>query len=305
MENRALSAQALKIRRKNNLAFFLYLLPVLVLYGVFKYWPIAYSLFLSFFKWNFVGKMKWIGLDNYLGMFGRESFVHALINTGYYILGLFPFFVILPLVLAVMVLAVRNSRVQNVNKVLLFMPNILAFSIICMVWMWIFNPGFGLLNNLLKLVGHQGYSWLSDERTALFSVILVSGWKHIGANMILFIAGLLTISKDYTEAATIDGANGWQTFWHIKWPLLAPTSVYLLTTSVIFAAERAFTPINILTKGGPSETTTNLSHIIYRFGFEYFNIGLTSATAIFTAVLFFILMFVMMKMTGGYGYYEN
>ena len=300
-----LSAQARRIRRKNNLGFFLYMTPVFVLYLVFKYWPILYSFALSFYKWNFVGKMRWIGMDNYLGMFGRSSFMFALKNTGWYILGLFPFFVIIPLILAVTVMSIRNARIQNTYKAFLFVPNILAFSIICMVWMWIFNPGFGLLNNVFRLFGHTGYSWLSDERTALFSVILVSGWKHIGANMILFIAGLLTISQDYTEAATIDGANGWQTFWFIKWPLLAPTTVYLLTTSVIFAAERAFTPINILTGGGPSETTTNLSHIIYRFGFEYFNIGLTSATAIFTAIFFFIIMYVMMKVTGGYGYYEN
>lgn len=292
-------------RARRQTGFIFYILPSVIFYGLFKYWPIVYSFILSFFKWNFVSQMKWVGLSNYVGMFQRESFLHALENTGYYIVGLFPFFIIIPLLLAIMVLGVKHKRVQTVYKVFYFMPNILAFSIICMVWMWMFNPGFGVLNNILGLFGHPGFNWLSDKRTALISIIMVSGWKHIGANMILFMAGLMAISEDYVEAATIDGATTWQIFWKIKWPLLSPTTIYLVITSIIFAAERAFTPINILTKGGPSEATTNLSHIIYLFGFEYFNIGLTSATAIFTAIFFFIITFILMKTVGGYGYYEN
>ncbi|MEF9973983.1 MAG: sugar ABC transporter permease [Clostridia bacterium] len=294
-----------RLKPKDKLSFCLYLLPSVALYAVFKYWPIIYSFFLSFYKWNFVGKMKWVGLQNYVNMFDRAAFQMAVGNTGLYILGMFPFFVVLPLLMALMVMGVRNKKLQTLNKVCFFLPYILAFSIICLVWMWMFNPGFGLLNNLLKLFGLEGYSWLSDTRTAMFSVILVSGWKQMGANMILFIAGLLCVSEEYVEAAKIDGANKWQLFWRIKWPLLAPTTAYMVLTSVIFAAERAFTPINILTRGGPSDTTTNLSHLIYQFGFQYFNIGMSSAIAIFTALAFFIVTLVMMKVSGGYQYDEK
>ena len=127
----------------------------------------------------------------------------------------------------------------------------------------------------------------------------------MGSHLVLFYAGLLSISREYIEAATIDGATGWQVFWRIKWPLLSPTTIYIIITSVIFAAERAFIPINILTKGGPANTSTNLSFIIYRFGFEYLNIGLASAAAIFTSVFFLIITRIMMKTLGGYTYYEN
>jgi ABC-type sugar transport systems, permease components len=113
------------------------------------------------------------------------------------------------------------------------------------------------------------------------------------------------ISREYVEAAIVDGASAWQIFWKIKWPLLSPTTIYIVITSVIFAAERAFTPINILTQGGPANSSTNLSFVIYRFGFEYFNIGLASASAIFTALLFLIITRIMMKTLGGYSYYEN
>jgi ABC-type sugar transport system permease subunit len=290
---------------KTSAVFFFYVLPALILYFLFKIWPIAYSFVLSFFDWNFVKNMKWVGLRNYAGIFFREEFQVALKNTLFYIFGLLPFFLVFPLIFGVMLSEIKSRRVENLYKALLFMPAILALSIICFVWMWIFNPSFGLLNNIFKYFSHSGYAWLSDTNTALFSLILISGWKFMGSHLILFYAGLLGISREYIEAATIDGATGWQTFWRIKWPLLSPTTIYLIIISVIFAAERAFIPINILTKGGPANTSTNLSFVIYRFGFEYFNIGLASAAAIFTSIFFLIITMIMMKTLGGYSYYEN
>ncbi len=283
----------------------LYALPAALFFIVFKYWPLIYSFILSFKKWNFVGKMRSVGWSNFTAMFGKDIFSAALVNTLLYIIGLLPFFIIIPLFLAVLVLNVKPEKLQNAYRTLFFIPTVLAFSIICLVWMWIFNPSFGLLNNFFRLFGSSGYSWLSDQRTAMISIISISGWKFMGSNMILFIAGLLTVPKDYIEAAKIDGANSWQIFWKIKWPLISSTTIYLVMTSVIFAAERAFTPINILTKGGPGNATTNLSHVIYLFGFQYFNIGLASATAIFTSVFFLIITIFMMKSMGGFSYYEN
>jgi ABC-type sugar transport system permease subunit len=290
---------------KTTGAFLLYTMPALVFYFLFKIWPIFYSVILSFFDWNFIKNMKWVGLRNYAGMFFRDEFRAALRNTFYYIFGLLPFFLVLPLLFGVMLSEIKSRRVENVYKTLFFVPAILAFSIICLVWMWIFNPSFGLLNNIFRIFGQSGFSWISDTKTALFSVILVSGWKFLGAHLILFYAGLMGISKEYVEAAIVDGATAWQVFWKIKWPLLSPTTIYIIITSVIFAAERAFIPINILTQGGPANMTTNLSYVIYRFSFEYFNIGTASASAIFTTIFFFIITRIMMKTLGGYTYYEN
>ena len=249
--------------------------------------------------------MKWTGLNNFVEMLGREAFQKATVNTFLYMLGLFPFFMVFPLIFALILSKVRNKGMQNFYKALLFLPSILAFSIICLVWMWMFNPQFGVMNNILQKLGKSGYAWLSDKRTAMLSIILVSGWKHIGTNMILFIAGLLCINKEYLEAAIIEGANSWQVFWKIKWPLLWPTTIYILITSIIFASERAFTPINILTAGGPSDATTNLSHIIYVFAFQYFNIGLASTTAIFTSIFFLIITASLIKIAGGLWHYDD
>ncbi|MDO5022095.1 MAG: sugar ABC transporter permease [Eubacteriales bacterium] len=291
--------------KKQYIGLSLYVLPAMVFFLVFKYWPLIYSFILSFKSWNFIGKMKSVGWSNFTNMLGKEIFSNALLNTLLYIVGLLPFFIIIPLLLALLLLNVKPKKLQNTYRTLFFIPTVLAFSIICLVWMWIFNPSFGLLNNFFKLFGSKGYAWLSDQRTAMLSIIAISGWKFMGSNMILFIAGLLTVPKDYIEAAKIDGASSWQIFWNVKWPLISSTTIYLVMTSVIFAAERAFTPINVLTNGGPGNATTNLSHAIYLFGFKYFNIGLASATAIFTSVFFLIITIFMMKSVGGFSYYEN
>jgi ABC-type sugar transport system permease subunit len=292
-------------RKRQWPGFMLYVLPALAFFGVFKYWPMVYSTILSFAKWNFVSKLKWVGWSNYASMFDKAMFVQGIVNTFSYILALLPFFIVIPLVLALMLLNVRNRQAQGLYKALYFMPTILAFSIICIVWIWMYNPSYGVLNNILGKIGLTQYAWVSDPQTAFFSIVLVCGWKYMGQNMILFLAGLLNISQDCIEASTIDGANGWQCFWHIKFPLLGPTTVYMLLTSVIFAAERAFTAINLLTQGGPSYTTTNLSYVIYEFGFKYYNIGIASAIAVFTSVIFLIITVVMMRTMGGFGNHES
>jgi len=291
--------------RKEQIAFFLYVLPAMVVFILFKYWPIVFSAVLSFFKWDFVGSMKWVGLKNFVAMFTRESFQLAARNTLFYILGLFPFFVIFPLLFAVALTNLRGRFAQSFYKALIFIPTILAFSIVCLVWMWMFNPNFGLLNNFSLILGGRRIAWLAERNTALLSIVLVTGWKVIGSNFILYVAGLVMIPRDYIEAAIIDGASRWKTFWNIKWPLLGPTTIYIMVTAINYASEKAFTPINILTKGGPADVSTNLSHIIYVYGFTFFNIGLASATAIFTSLFFFIITKAMMTAAGGFGYYEN
>lgn len=302
MADLLITAQRKQLVRKQNLSFFLYVLPALVFFGLYKYWPMLYSMVLSLVKWNFVTEIKWMGLGNYLSMFDKVMFLKGVGNTFLYILALLPFFLVIPLIMAVTLLNVRTKRAQSFYKALYFMPTILAFSIICIVWLWMYNPTYGVLNNVLRLFGLEGWAWVSDPSTAFFAIVLVCGWKFMGQNMILFMAGLMNISQDCIEASTIDGANGWQCFWRIKFPLLAPTTVYLLLTSVIFAAERAFTAINLLTQGGPSYATTNLSYVIYEFAFKYYNIGMASAIAVFTSLIFLVITVVMFRLMGGFGY---
>lgn len=286
-------------------AFWLWMLPVITVYGLFKYWPMVYSLVLSFAKWNFVSELSWVGFGNYANMFSKTMFIKSLSNTLRYIAWLFPFFVVIPLAFSVMLLNVKNKSAQNTYRALFFIPNILALSIVCMVWLWIFSTSYGLLNNFLERFGMAPVKWLTNKETAFYSIIAVCGWKYMGMNMLLFLAGMMNISQDCIEASEIDGANGWQCFWRIKMPLLAPTTVYIVITSVIFAAERAFTAISVMTSGGPSYTTTNLSYVIYEFAFKYYNIGTASAIAFFTSVFFLLITILMMRTMGGFNYHEE
>jgi ABC-type sugar transport system permease subunit len=257
---------------------------------IFKYWPMVFSFVLSLLKWNFISPVReFVGLDNFVGLFQRDTFMIALKNTPIYTAALLPLYIALPLVLAVVLAAVASERLRSTYKAVIFSPTVLSFAITCMVWLWIFNPIDGVLNKILALFGLAPVSWLSDARYALWAIVLVSGWKAFGYNLVLFFAALASIPNDYIEAAQIDGAPSWQLFWKIKWPLLSPTMFFALITTVIYAAERAFIPINILTKGGPYESTTNLSYAIYLFGFNFFDAGLASAAATITFVLFIII----------------
>lgn len=305
MKNKNLSKELQMRNRRNNFSFFLYVLPALVVFILFKWWPIIFSFFLSFEKWNFVSEKSFIGLKNYVRLFTHQNFQKAFVNTFVYIAELFPFFVVFPLLFAVLLTNVVNSRLQSFYRAMLFVPTVLAFSIVCLVWMWMYNPNFGVLNNILSLLGFEKVNWLTNPKTAIPSIVLVTGWKILGSNLILYAAGLTMINKEYIEAATIDGASQWKIFWKIKWPLLAPTTIYNIITAINYSTDKAFVPINILTQGGPDEATTNLAHMIYVFGFNFFNIGLASAAAIFTSVLFLIITGILMKSAGGLGYYEN
>ncbi|MDO4548644.1 MAG: sugar ABC transporter permease [Clostridia bacterium] len=296
------------LRRRNerakNLGLALYFIPALIFYAVFKYFPIIYSSVLSFAKWNFVRDISWIGVKNYVDMFSRTMFVTGLGNTFRYIVAFLPFFIVLPLLLAVLLLYVKNRVAQSAFKSLLFIPTVLALSICCMVWLWIYSPSFGFLNRLLTSFGFSSISWLSDKSFAFGAVIVVCAWKYMGQNLILFMAGLLNVPEECVEAAHIDGANEWQCFWRVRFPLIMPTVVYMFITSVIFAADRAFTAIHILTTGGPSYTTTNLAYVIYEFAFKSYNIGMASAIAVFTSALYLIITVIMMKTLGGFEYHE-
>ena len=292
--------------RMSRVEPYLYLAPAFLLLLIFKYWPMMFSVILSVLKWNLVSQDKaFVGLTNYAGLLNRELFVISLKNTAVYTLALVPLYLVLPLFLAVILYGVASEWLQSAYKAVIFSPTVLSFAITCMVWLWMFNPIHGILNRVLMGVGLQGVSWLSDSKVALWAIVLVSGWKAFGYNLVLFFAGLASIPKEYSEAAQIDGASPWQLFWKIKWPLLSPTTFFALVTTIIYAAERAFIPINILTKGGPYNATTNLSYAIYVFGFNFFDAGLASAAATLTFAIFAIVTAVQVRYLQRFVHYET
>jgi multiple sugar transport system permease protein/sn-glycerol 3-phosphate transport system permease protein len=260
---------------------YLLIAPLLFLIAVFIYWPLIYSTYLSFFDWNFVRPDKtFVGWDNYTRLLDDPRFARALNGTWIYFVALIPIQVFLPLGLAMMLWPIRRSKMQSSYRIMLFSATVIAWSVGAVMWLWIFNPLQGLLNKLLAEFGVERINWLSDRDTAIWTVIIVATWKSLGFHLILYLAALEGVPHDYVEAAALDGASNWQIMRTIRFPLITPTFFFVLVTTVISVNEDVFGAINVLTGGGPFESTTNIIYYLYEQGFKYFQIGAASAVSV-------------------------
>lgn len=260
---------------------FLFVAPVIAIVGVFTYWPLLYSIWLSFFDWNFVSPVKeFVGFANFARLVDDPRFHRALWGTLVYILALVPAQVLLPLGLALLLWPIRRSRAQAVYRVTLFSPTVISFSVAALLWLWIFNPLQGILNKVIFEFGFAKVSWLSNPNTAIWCVIVVSIWKTIGFNLLLYLAALEAVPNDYIEAASLDGASGWQMFRLIRFPLITPTFFFVLVTTIISVNDEVFGAINVMTDGGPFDKSSNIVYYLYEQGFRIFQIGSASAVSL-------------------------
>ena len=260
---------------------YLFLLPVVALMLIFIYWPLVYSVYLSFFDWNFVSPDKtWVGLDNYTRLLDNARFLQSVRQTGIYILALVPLQVFLPLGLALLLWPIRKARTQSAYRIMLFSPTVVAYSVGALLWLWIFNPLIGVLNQVIVYLGGERVNWLANPRTAIWCVIIVAAWKSLGFNLLLYLAALEAVPVDYIEAAQVDGASGWQIIRSIRWPLITPTFFFVLVTTVIAVNDEVFGAINVLTDGGPFNKTSNIVYYLYLQGFRFFQIGTASAVSL-------------------------
>ena len=283
---------------------YLLIAPLLILVGVFIYWPLVYSTYLSFFDWNFVRPDKdFVGWDNYTQLWGDPRFMRALNGTWIYFVTLIPIQVFLPLGLAMLLWPIRRSPGQHAYRVVLFSPTVVAWSVGAVMWLWIFNPLQGLLNKVLAEFGVERINWLSDRDTAIWTVIVVATWKTLGFNLLLYLAALEAVPHDYVEAASLDGAGKWQIMKTIRFPLITPTFFFVLVTTVISVNDDVFGAINVLTEGGPFESTTNIVYYLYEQGFRYFQIGDASAVSIIIFVATVMLTWVQFRFIEGRVHY--
>lgn len=254
----------------------IFILPALLGLFVFRLGPIFFSLFMSFTHWDIFSPPEWVGFSNYAEMFSDPTFWTMLKNTfifsGIYV----PSVMVIGLVLAVLV----NQKLHGVNtfRAIFFSPVVTSAVAIGLVWGWLLSPKYGLLNNLLQLLGVTGPSWLGDPKWALTSIAFVMTWKMAGYYMILFLAGLQDIPTVLYEASKIDGATPKQIFWHITLPLLSPTTFFVLIIAIIDSF-RNFQIIYTMTRGGPGVSSTTLVYSIYQNAFVFYRMGYASAIA--------------------------
>ena len=260
--------------------------PLLLLIALFIYWPLIYQTYLSFFDWNFVRPdMDFVGLDNYTRLTEDPRFQRSLRGTVIYFVTLVPLQVFLPLGIALLLWPIRKSRAQSSYRVFLFSPTVIAYSVGAVMWMWIFNSHYGVLNKVLNVFGIENISWLGDRDYAIWSIIVVATWKTLGFHLLLYMAALEAVPNDVVEAAQLDGASNWEIMRSIRFPLISPTFFFVLVTTVISVNDDVFGAINVLTEGGPFESTTNIIYYLYQQGFEYFQIGSAAALSVIIFVV--------------------
>lgn len=263
-------------------AAWIFVFPALLGMLIFIIIPIFFSFGLSFAKWDLLNPIQFVGLDNYKEIFTELLFGKILLNTVVFALATSFFGVIIPLILA----AIMNSKIRGADffKTAYFLPFITPMIVIGIVWEWIFDPNIGLLNKVLQV----HINWLYDPHWAMPALIIVSVWKLIGYNMIIFLSGFSGISNSMFEAAKIDGANPVETFFYVTIPLLSPTLFFVVIITAV-SSFQVFDLIYLMTQGGPLDSTNVLVYAIYKNAFEYFNAGKASAIAYVLFVIILVL----------------
>lgn len=277
-----------KISNSESSAAWIFIFPAMVGILLFIIIPIVFSFGLSFAKWDLLNPVEFVGLENYREILSEPLFGKILLNTFVFALATSVFGVIIPLILSV----ILNNKIRGSEffKTAYFLPFITPMIVIGIVWEWIFDPNIGLLNKVLQL----HINWLYDPHWAMPALIIVSVWKLIGYNMIIFLSALSGVSNSMFEAAKIDGANPVETFVYVTIPLLSPTIFFVVIITAV-SSFQIFDLIYLMTQGGPLDSTNVLVYAIYKNAFEYFNAGKASAIAYVLFVIILVLTLLQWK----------
>lgn len=273
------------IARRQSLWGFLFISPNLILFIIFFLIPIFATVFFSFAKWDLVNPAKYIGIGNYKELLRDREFYKVFINTLYFTIISTPLNVILPLFLAMAL----NQKIKGIAiyRTAYFLPVVSSMVAVSLVWLWLFNRDYGLINAFLKLIGFSKQGWLNDVRLAMPSVVIVTVWKGLGFYMTIFLAALQDVPDTLIEAAKIDGANWFQRFFHITIPMISPAIFFVVIMSTIWGFQ-TFDQIYMITEGGPLGSTTVLVYELYKQGFEFLRMGKASAIAIFLLAIILV-----------------
>jgi ABC-type sugar transport system permease subunit len=272
-----------RLRLKHVIPY-LFVLPNLVIFGVFLFGPALYSFWISLTNWDGLGVPQFVGLANYQRLLTEPIFLAALRNSVFYTIGTMAPMMVLALGLALMLNSPLRGRIFF--RTVIYIPVVISWVAGALVWQLIFLHPNGFMNAFLGLFGIPAQVWTNNPNLVLPAIIWMSIWKGLGFYMVIFLAGLQTIPPTMYEAAAIDGASKWNQFWNITLPLLRPTTLFVLVIGIIGSFE-VFIPIFLLTGGGPGYSSMVMVMAIYRFGFETYETGYASAIAV---VLFLIVL---------------
>ncbi|MFC0219412.1 carbohydrate ABC transporter permease [Pseudochelatococcus lubricantis] len=269
-----------------RLAPYFFVGPAVLSVAVFLYGPLIASAVLSVLDWNLLSSdVSFVGTRNYAVMFSSVDFRLSAWNTLLYCAILIPAQIVLPLLLAVMIHAVRRSPLQGFYRGSLFLPTIVAYSVAGVAWSWMLNPVNGLFNELFGYFGFPKSRWHTDPDLALLCVCLVTFWKTFGLNMLLWLAALANIPPELREASQLDGAGPGRHFFTISLPLMTPTAFFISVTTLFHVLDDIVGVIDVLTHGGPAGRSSSLLYFLWQQGLQFFQFGQASAVAVIIIVV--------------------
>jgi len=279
----------MKQKQKTALIAYIFILPQIIGILCFILGPMVISLVISFSRWNLVDPPQWVGFENFRMQFHDPLFWKVVLNTVYYSSVSVPLGIVISLGLAL----VLNKKIKGVTwyRSIYFAPVVTPMVAVALVWSWLYNPDFGAINTVLNYVGIRGPKWLADTTWAMPSIIIMSIWKSVGFNMVIFLAGLQNIPEQLYEAANLDGANRWHKFRDVTLPMLSPTVFFIMIISVM-SSFQVFSQIYIMTGGGPANSTNVIVLHIYNLAFRYWKMGEGSVVGwvLFAIILLFTLI---------------
>jgi len=290
-----------RMARREALECYLFISLAMIGFLVFQVIPIVTSAYLSLTDSKLIGTPHWIGLRNYVQMGQDPLFWQSLKVTTLYAVVAVPLGLATSLLLAMLM----NQKIRGVTifRTVYYLPAVISGVAVALLWRWIFNPEFGILNVLLDYLGIKGPNWLLDANWALPSLMLMSLWG-IGGGIIIYLAGLQGIPTELYEAVEIDGGSGWAKFWHITIPMISPVIFFNLVTGVIWTFQE-FTRVYVMTGGGPSNSTLFFGLYLYRNAFRYFEMGYASALAWVLLLVILTLTIILFKTARWWVYYES
>ncbi len=255
----------------------LFALPAFLFFGYFYVYPLSQTFYVSLFRWGLLDTPSFIGLENYTRLFADREFLNSIVVTFFYAFG-----TVIPIWAIALGLALVFNQAFRFRQGYLttyYVPAVISLTVWSLIWLFLYDPSYGLFTAFLRLIGLGGLRMLDTPGMALPAMVILSVWKGTPVYMIIFLAGLRAIPTDYYEAAKVDGASSWQRFLYITLPMLRPVMLYVIVISVI-EAFKVFTPMYLITRGGPGSDTRVLPMFIFQNGFQFLKMGYASAASV-------------------------
>lgn len=295
-----------KIENKKtvNIAI-LFILPTLLFFCIFMFYPLLRTIYLSFFDWNLISpKKKFVGLDNYINLFRDPITFKVLKNTLFYIIILVIINFVIPYILSY-ILHLKIKKKKNLFKSAIFLPSVISLVVGSILYLWLLNPVSGPIAIIFQMLGIQLPVWTKTDGLVIVVLSLITSWKVFGYNFIVLYAGVMGVDMNVIEAAVVDNVPSWKIFIDIILPMSSATGIYVFIMTIVQGLQYVFTPIKVITQGGPNYASSNLTYQSYHEGFILYRVGMSSAFSVLTLTIFGILLYLEYRYVEKGVYYEN